>query len=311
MMVVMSLSSSLDTIALSSTGSNLGATDGGFADPSSGSGGGGDGCSSGGGVSIVGAGGGGEGGGSEGGGSAGGDEGGGGATTRATLTFAAVATLVRSGVTSTPKLEASCAAGALTRIVTAASTVEITAAAVAWLPSGAVSGMVRMTSTLMTLVVARRRRLAAAVARSARKHAGSRQDSSFFRLASSVTFPGDASKEATSVAETDISKEMTVEDTETTDWPAARGEKGGRGGGDSEGEGGGGLGGGSGGGEGDSVGVPGGDGGDAGGDGGVGGGGVGDDEGGGGVGGAEGGGGVGDDEGGGVGKGGHTVEQAA
>ena len=88
--------------------------------------------------------GGGEGGGSEGGGSAGGgstsgDEGGGGATTRATLTFAAVVTLVASGVTSTRlyRLEASCAAGALTRIVTAASTVDVTAAAVAWLPSGA------------------------------------------------------------------------------------------------------------------------------------------------------------------------------
>ena len=139
----------------------------------------------------------------------------------------------------------------MTRVVAAASTVDVMAAAVAWLPSGAVSGMVRRTSTLMTLVVARRRRLAAAVARSARKHAGSRQDSSFFRLASSVTFPGDASKEATSVAATAISKETTVEATETTASPAARGEKGGRGGGDSEGEGGGGFGGGSGGGEGD------------------------------------------------------------
>ena len=78
-----------------------------------------------------------EGGGSAGGGSTSGDEGGGGATTRATLTFAAVVTLVASGVTSTPRLEASCAAGALTRIVTAASTVDVTAAAVAWLPSGA------------------------------------------------------------------------------------------------------------------------------------------------------------------------------
>eukprot|EP00964_Phaeocystis_antarctica_P111851 scaffold76122_cov54-Phaeocystis_antarctica.AAC.3 len=221
MMVVMSLSSSLDTIALSSTGSNLGATDGGFADPSSGSGGGGDGCSSGGGVSIVGAGGGGEGGGSEGGGSAGGDEGGGGATTRATLTFAAVATLVRSGVTSTPKQEASCAAGVLTRVVAAASTVDVIAAAVAWLPSGAVSGMVRMTSTLMPLVEARclpsaMRRPAAAVARSSRKHAGSRHDSSFLRLASSVAFSGDASKKATLVAATAISKETTVDATETT-----------------------------------------------------------------------------------------------
>ena len=221
MMVVMSLSSSLDTIALSSTGSNLGATDGGFADPSSGSGGGGEGCSSGGGGSNVGAGGGGEGGGSEGSGSAGGDEGGGGATTRATLTFAAVATLVRSGVTSTPKLEASCAAGALTRFVAAASTVDVIAAAVAWLPSGAVSGMVRMTSTLMPLVEARclpsaMRRPAATVARSSRKHAGSRHDSSFLRLASSVAFSGDASKEATSVAATAISKETTVDATETT-----------------------------------------------------------------------------------------------
>jgi hypothetical protein len=145
----------------------------------------------------------------------GGEEGGGGATTRATLTFAAVATLVASGVTSTPRLEASCAAGALTRIVTAASTVDVTAAAVAWLPSGAVSGMVRMISTMMPLVEARRRP-AAAVARSSRKHAGSRHDSSFLRLASSVAFSGDASKEATSVAMTAISKETTVEATETT-----------------------------------------------------------------------------------------------
>ena len=186
-----------------------------------GGGGGGDGGGGGGGsgVSIVGAGGGGEGGGSEGGGSAGGDEGGGGATTRATLTFAAVATLVASGVTSTPRREASCAVGALTRVVAAASTVDVTAAAVAWLPSGAVSGMVRMTSTLMPLVEARRRSSAMrrpVVARSSRKHAGSRHDSSFLRLASSVAFSGDASKEATSRASTAITKETTVEATETT-----------------------------------------------------------------------------------------------
>ena len=169
----------------------------------------------------MGAGGGGEGGGSAGGGSAGGDEGGGGATTRATLTFAAAATLVMSGVTSTPKREASCAVGALTRVVAAASTVDVMAAAVAWLPSGAVSGIVRMTSTLMPLVETRRlpsamRRPAAAVARSSMKHAGSRHDSSFLRLASSVAFSGDASKEATSVAAMAISKETTVEATETT-----------------------------------------------------------------------------------------------
>eukprot|EP00964_Phaeocystis_antarctica_P125377 scaffold89017_cov48-Phaeocystis_antarctica.AAC.1 len=158
-----------------------------------------------------------------GGGSAGGDEGGGGATTRATLTFAAVATLVTSGVTSTPRREASCAAGALTRVVAAASTVDVMAAAVAWLPSGAVSGIVRMTSTLMPLVEARRlpsamrRPAAPVVARSSRKHAGSRHDNSFLRLASSVAFSGDASKEAASVAATAISKETTVEATETTD----------------------------------------------------------------------------------------------
>ena len=96
MMMLVFVSSSLDTIALSSTGSNLGATDGGLADTSSGSGGGGDGGDGGGGggVSLVGAGGGCEGGGSEGGGGVGGDEGDGGATTRVTLTLAAVATLV-------------------------------------------------------------------------------------------------------------------------------------------------------------------------------------------------------------------------
>ena len=105
----------------------------------------------------------------------------------------------------------------MTRVVAAASTVDVMAAAVAWLPSGAVSGMVSMNSTLMPLVDARRRRLATAVARSTRTHAGSRQDSSFLRLASSVTFPGDASKEAASVAATAISKETTVEATETTD----------------------------------------------------------------------------------------------
>ena len=208
-----------------------------------GGGGGGDGGSGGGGDGG-GGGGGGEGGGSEGGGSEGGGDGGGGATTRATLTFAAVATLVTSGVTSTPRREASCAAGALTRVVTAASTADVMAAAVAWLPSGAVSGMVRMTSTLMPLVEARRRRPAASVARSSRKHAGSRHDSSFLRLASSVAFSGDASKEATSVATTAISKETTVDATETTAWPAARGEKGGRGGGDGGRGDGGGLGGG-------------------------------------------------------------------
>ena len=152
----------------------------------------------------------------------GGDEGGGGATTRATLTFAAVVTLVTSGVTSTPRREVSCAAGALTRVVAASSTVKVMSAAVAWLPSGAVSGMVRMTSTLMPLAEARRRAsatrrpAAASVARSSRKHAGSRHDSSFLRLASSVAFSGDASKEATSVAATAISKDTTVEATETT-----------------------------------------------------------------------------------------------
>ena len=212
-------------VATKGGGGEGGGGDGGGGE-GGGDGGGGEGGGEGGGGNGGGGEGGGEGGGSEGGGSAGGgstggEEGGGGATTRATLTFAAVATLVASGVTSTPRLEASCAAGALTRIVTAASTVDATAAAVAWLPSGAVSGMVRMISTLMPLVVARRRpsvmrRPAAAVARSSRKHAGSRQDSSFLRLASSVAFSGDASKEATSVAMTAISKETTVEATETT-----------------------------------------------------------------------------------------------
>ena len=225
MMMLVFVSSSLDTIALSSTGSNLGATDGGFADTSSGSGGGGDGGGGGGGggVSLVGAGGGCEGGGSEGGGGVGGDEGDGGATTRVTLTLAAVATLVTGSrnQTTTPKREASCAAGVLTRVVAFASTVDVMAAAVAWLPSGAVSGMVRMTSTLMPGVEARRlpsamRRPAATVARSSRKHAGSKHDSSFLRLASSVAFSGDASKEATSVASKAISKETTVEATETT-----------------------------------------------------------------------------------------------
>eukprot|EP00964_Phaeocystis_antarctica_P053290 scaffold31270_cov51-Phaeocystis_antarctica.AAC.3 len=109
----------------------------------------------------------------------------------------------------------------MTRVVAAASTVDVMAAAVAWLPSGAVSGMVRMTSTLMPRVEARRlpsamRRPAAAVARSSRKHAGSRHDRSFLRLASSVTFSGDASKEATSVASRAISKDKTVEEKETT-----------------------------------------------------------------------------------------------
>ena len=60
-----------------------------------------------------------------------------------------------------------------------------------------------------------RRPAAASLARSSRKHAGSRHDSSFLRLVSSVSFSGDASKEATSVAVTAISKEMTVEATET------------------------------------------------------------------------------------------------
>ena len=232
---------SRSSIADSSASSSSVDTGSGAADGEServgagGEGGGGDdggGGGDGGGVSIVRAGGGGEGGdsegggseggGSEGGGSAGGDEGGGGATTRATLTFAAVATLVASGVTSTPRLEASCATGALTRVVAAASTVNVMSAAVAWLPSGAVSGMVRITSTLMPLVEARRRAsamrrpAAASVARSSRKHAGSRHDSSFLRLASSAAFSGDASKEATSVAATAISKDTTVEATETT-----------------------------------------------------------------------------------------------
>ena len=95
MMMGISLSS-LGTIALSPAGSNWGATGGGLAGTSTGSGGCGDGGGGGGGggVSLVGAGGGSEGGGSGGGGSVGGDEGDGGATIRATLTLAAVATLV-------------------------------------------------------------------------------------------------------------------------------------------------------------------------------------------------------------------------
>ena len=119
----------------------------------------------------------------KGGGSAGGDEGGGGATTRAMLTFAAVAMLVTSGVASMPRREASSAAGALARVVAAASTVNAMSAAVPWLPSGAVSGMVRITSTLIQLVEARRRTsvmrrpAVASLARSSRKHAGSRHHS--------------------------------------------------------------------------------------------------------------------------------------
>ena len=105
-----------------------------------------------------------------------------------------------------PRREASWWWWPLSRAATAASTVDATEAAaalvasVAWLPSMAFSsGMVRMTSTVRSLAVRRRRlaRPAASVARISKKHAGSRHDSSFLRLVQSIVFSGEASKEAT------------------------------------------------------------------------------------------------------------------